>query len=140
MLSLAEADPECQMRQLTLPLAAESASCARGAVRRTLAYWGLSGSTDDAVLLVSELVGNAVCHAGRHADDLVLSLTCCESVLRIEVRDGDPCPPQPRAPGLDAESGFGFVIVAALASDWGVYQADSGKAVWAELPTSPLPR
>jgi anti-sigma regulatory factor (Ser/Thr protein kinase) len=145
MQSVLEADPTCLMRQVMLPAAAESTALARGAVRRTLAYWGQDDVTEDAVLLASELVGNAVCHA-RHdgggqpgGPALVLSLTCAGSVLRIEVRDTDPRPPQPRVPGSLDESGFGFVIVDSLASRWGVYQAEPGKAVWAELPAGPEP-
>ena len=111
--------------------------------KRTLAYWGLREVTDDAVLLVSELVANAVCHARHDLDGqaggpaLVLSLTCAGSTLRIEVRDIDPRPPQPRVPDSLDESGFGFVIVDTMASSWGVYQAEPGKAVWAELALRP---
>jgi anti-sigma regulatory factor (Ser/Thr protein kinase) len=143
MQTVLEADPSCLMRQVALPPQADSASAARRAVRRTLAYWGLSEVTDDAVLLVSELVANAVCHARHDLDGqgggpgLVVSLTCAGSVLRIEVRDTDPRPPQPRVPDSLDESGFGFVIVDSMASDWGVYQAEPGKAVWAELALRP---
>lgn len=143
MQSVMEADPTCLMRQLTLPPQTDSARVARSAVRRTLAYWGLSEIVDDAVLLVSELVANAVCHARHDLDGqgggpaLVLSLTCAASMLRIEVRDTDPCPPQPRVPDSLDESGFGFVLVERIASDWGVYQAEPGKAVWAELALRP---
>ena len=139
MQCVLEADSTCLMRQIMLPAHGESTGLARAAARRTLAYWGLRDLTEDAVLLVSELVGNAVCHA-RHevgqpgGPTLVLSLTCAGPTLRIEVRDTDPRPPQPREPGALDESGFGFVIVDALASNWGVYQAEPGKAVWAELP------
>ncbi len=141
MQCVLEADTTCLMRQISLPPQAESAGAARRAVRRTLAYWGLDEMTEDAMLLVSELVGNAVCHArhgldGTGAPALVLSLTCAGSALRIEVRDTDPRPPQPRAPGSQDESGFGFVIVDSLARCWGVYQAEPGKAVWAELAIS----
>ncbi len=139
MQCVLEADSTCLMRQIMLPVQGESAGLARAAVRRTLAYWGLGDLTEDAVLLASELVGNAVCHARHEAGQyggptLVLSLTCAGPALRIEVRDTDPRPPQPREPGSLDESGFGFVIVDKLASNWGVYHAEPGKAVWAELP------
>jgi anti-sigma regulatory factor (Ser/Thr protein kinase) len=142
MQTVLEADPSCLMRQVTLPPEAESAAAARRAVRRTLAYWCLGEAADDAVLLASELVANAVCHArhdldGQGGPGLVLSLTCAGSTLRIEVRDTDPRPPQPRVPDSLDESGFGFVIVDTMASNWGVYQAEPGKAVWAELTLRP---
>jgi anti-sigma regulatory factor (Ser/Thr protein kinase) len=142
MQSLAEADPACQERHVTLPANAQSAGFARTAVRRTLAYWGMTDITDDAVMLVSELVGNALAHACSEVPDtgqepLTLSLTNCVKVLRIEVCDPDPSPPEPRVPGAGDESGFGLVIVASLASAWGARQVGQGKAVWAELPTTP---
>ena len=56
--------------------------------------------------------------------------------LRIEVLDADPCPPQPRTPAELDESGFGFVLVEALADKWGVSPASTGKTVWVELDTS----
>jgi anti-sigma regulatory factor (Ser/Thr protein kinase) len=142
MQSLAEVDPACQARQITLPASAESAAYARSTARRILAYWGMTDIADDAVMLVSELVGNAVAHACSDRPEtgpepLTLTLTNCVSALRIEVCDPDPSPPQPRVPGLGDESGFGLVIVATLASAWGARQAGRGKVVWAELSTTP---
>jgi hypothetical protein len=55
--------------------------------------------------------------------------------LLIEVHDADPRPPRPRRPaGLD-DSGFGFVLMDAMAGEWGVHETATGKAVWAELDT-----
>ncbi len=55
--------------------------------------------------------------------------------LHMEVLDADPQPPLPRVPAVLDESGFGFVLIEALADKWGVRQCAPGKAVWAALDT-----
>lgn len=81
-------------------------------------------------------------HVVRHGHvpgrDIHLRLTRTGSTLRIEVTDTRsekrPCP-GPMAADADAESGRGLLLVAALASDWGVTPRPTapGKTVWAEL-------
>jgi serine/threonine-protein kinase RsbW len=118
--------------QMTLPMANHSVRLARQAARDALATWRLDSLEETAVLLVSELVTNAVRHA-RVSDAITLELEAAGTWLRIEVQDADPRWPQPRTPvGLDG-SGFGFVLVDALAGKWGVRETATGKAVWAEL-------
>ena len=118
--------------QMTLPTADRAVRLARQSTRDALAAWRLACLDETAVLLVSELVTNAVRHA-RGSDAITLELEAKGTWLRIEVTDGDPRRPQPRTPaGLDG-SGFGFVLVDALAAKWGVRETATGKAVWAEL-------
>jgi hypothetical protein len=88
-----------------------------------------------AVLLVSELVGNAVRHVLTDGAALGLRLEADRAWLRIEVIDNDPRPPQPRTPDTDDESGFGFVLIEAMSRKWGVREIPGGKAVWVELRT-----
>jgi serine/threonine-protein kinase RsbW len=127
-------EPDHALR-VTLPVAARAAGLARQGVRDALGRRGLSHLEDTAVLLVSELVSNAVQHARHGGSQLELRITDTGTWLRIEVSDADPRPPQPHIPaGLD-ESGFGFVLVEALATKWGVDQAAAGKTVWIELAT-----
>lgn len=123
--------------QMALPTAGQAAGLARQATREVLASWQVAHLEDTAVLFVSELVTNAVRHACRRGSMLVLRLESAGTSLRIEVHDGDPHWPQPGTPAALDESGFGFVIVAALASKWGVSETPTGKAVWAELDTRP---
>jgi transcriptional regulator with XRE-family HTH domain/anti-sigma regulatory factor (Ser/Thr protein kinase) len=84
---------------------------------------------DDAELLISELVTNAVLHTDSAAVDVAITLD--EVRLRIEIGDESAAPLRPRTPGADG--GFGVAIVGALATRWGVERHRAGKTVWVEL-------
>lgn len=123
--------------EMALAATGHAPGLARQATREVLASWHVAHLEETAVLFVSELVTNAVRHACTGGSMLVLRLEAAGTSLRIEVHDTDPRWPQPGTPtGLD-ESGFGFVIVDALANSWGVSETEQGKAVWAELDTRP---
>lgn len=124
-------------REVTLPATRPAAGLARQATRSAVAAWRLGDLADAAVLLVSELVTNAVEHAGPDTSATVLRLEFCGSWLRIEVHDASPHDPRPRTPDWLDESGFGLMLVDALAAKWGVQQTTHGKAVWAELDARP---
>ncbi|MFJ9626406.1 ATP-binding protein [Streptomyces sp. NPDC101175] len=104
-----------------------------------LAKWDLPESVrDDAVLLVSELATNGVCHTPSARLLCGVGLVD-ERSLRIEVHDHDYTGrglPR-REPCADDESGRGLFIVQALADTWGVDRSGltGGKAVWAMLST-----
>jgi len=119
---------------MTLPATGHSVRLARQATRTVLIAWQLVHVEESAVLLVSELVTNAVRHA-RDTEVIAVDLLAEQTWLRIEILDTDRHWPQPRIPDRFEESGFGFVLVDALAGQWGVRETDSGKAVWAELDT-----
>ena len=124
-----------RIRRVTLPAIRRAPGMGREAARAALRSWRLAHLTDTVVLLVSELVTNAVLHARTDGRGIVLQLEVHGTWLRIEVHDADLRGPQPRTPsGLD-ESGFGFVLVDSLAGSWGVRETERGKAVWAELGT-----
>jgi anti-sigma regulatory factor (Ser/Thr protein kinase) len=93
----------------------------------------LHSIAEDALLVVSELVTNAV----RHGEpEIVLSVDIRADRIRIEVRDGNDALPKVPAmdPAVDRPTGRGLLIVAATASDWGVVKSDEpGKCVWAEI-------
>jgi anti-sigma regulatory factor (Ser/Thr protein kinase) len=131
----AAAGEPLQVCLVALPAAGQAAGMARRRVRDALASWGYRHLDETATLLVSELVGNAVRHACTNESWLELRIEAAEGWLRIEVSDGDPRTPQPRAPSGLEESGFGFVLVEALADKWGVRETAAGKAVWVELDT-----
>ena len=125
---------ECRAFSMTLPAHRLAARLARRATQDTLASWGLDHLEETAVLLVSELVSNAVRYA---CTGLVLEvrLEAYGTCLRVEVLDTNPNPPLPRAPAALDESGFGFVLIEALADKWGVRETATGKGVWFELDT-----
>jgi len=135
----AQARPRAAQRtrlnlQVTLPNGDGAVRLARQVTRDVLARRRLAHVEDTTVLLVSELVTNAVRHA-RDTYAIALDLEIGDTWLRIEVQDADPCWPHRRAPGRLDESGFGLVLVDALAGTWGVRDTATGKAVWAELDT-----
>jgi anti-sigma regulatory factor (Ser/Thr protein kinase) len=112
-----------------------SATAARRFVRQTLHSAGLEqGICDRAELIVSELVTNAVLHAGTGP---IVSVRIEEENVRIEVEDTSPVAPVLREYGLDASTGRGLRVVSTAASEWGVETTSSGKAVWATLFTQP---
>ncbi|WP_405939144.1 SpoIIE family protein phosphatase [Streptomyces sp. NBC_00726] len=122
---------------------ARSVATARAFVRDTLQGWGYTDVVDDAVVLTSELVTNAVIHAGTAADVLCLRT---EDGVRVEIADHYPereIPLQPAAldlDSLDSENGRGLLLCAALASRWGVEYSPTRKHVWfqLDLPDRPV--
>jgi PAS domain S-box-containing protein len=113
-----------------------SVATARSFVRDTLQGWGFADVVDDAVVLTSELVTNAVVHAGTHAEVLCLR---ADDGVRIEVSDRYPEREVPlqsahAAMGnLDREGGRGLQLCAALAARWGVDYTPTHKNVWFQL-------
>lgn len=87
--------------------------------------------SDDAQLLVSELVTNAVVH-GRGT--VVVRASVGAGELRVEVQDDDPRPAQVRHAGEDDEGGRGISMLVVLAAAWGVQALPVGKYVWFTLP------
>jgi anti-sigma regulatory factor (Ser/Thr protein kinase) len=114
----------------SFPAELRSAAQARHHAERVLSRWGLDSVLDVARLLVSELVVNAVTHAGSAAD---LSLCIVGPRLRVEVSDRSPVAPQPKEYSPTAPDGRGLLILDDLADAWGVDVAQSGKTVWFEL-------
>jgi anti-sigma regulatory factor (Ser/Thr protein kinase) len=114
------------------PAAPEQVAVARRETTRTLAAWGLPGAVDTAVLVVSELVTNAVLHAP--AGQVSLVLTHGDGVLLVEVRDECARPPALVREGEGDEGGRGLQLVHGLSSHWGWCSLGHDlKCVWALL-------
>ncbi|MGW6568149.1 SpoIIE family protein phosphatase [Streptomyces sp. NPDC054975] len=119
-----------------------SVATARAFVRDTLQGWGYAEVVDDAVVLTSELVTNAVIHAGTAADVLCLR---SDDGIRVEVADRYPEREIPVQGGRtvahpDRENGRGLLLCAALATRWGVEYTPTHKRVWfqLDLPERPI--
>lgn len=121
-----------QLPVASVQLAAQptSSRLARRFVAQHLQAWGLAELRDDAELLVSELVTNAVLHA-RAPVDLVIRRV--RGTIRVEVFDAGDGLPLPVFPALDDTSGRGLGLVQAVAERWGVEETAEGKVVWFEL-------
>ena len=122
--------------EVGLPQDLTAAAAARSATKGVLSRWRLPGLLDPVLLTVSELVGNAVRH-GRPPVHLWLRRTSRGGV-QVDVHDEASDPPGGGAPGADAESGRGLLLVDAVAEETGVDQIeDDGKIVWARIEPDP---
>lgn len=110
----------------------EMVAVARRFVARQLRLWEVADDhLDEAVLLTSELLSNAVLHART---DARLTITSREDgTLRVEVADENPRLPISVAPPDEAQSGRGLWLVETIATAWGVERTELGKTVWFEL-------
>jgi anti-sigma regulatory factor (Ser/Thr protein kinase) len=121
-----------------LPAVPVSVAAARRNVRELLSEWGISRETcDNAVLVTSELVTNALTHT--ESDLIVCRLRTAGDLIHLEVEDQNRSRTLParRQPKPDDQGGRGLLLVGMLSSDWGVRDAPqgTGRIVWAELPT-----
>jgi serine phosphatase RsbU (regulator of sigma subunit)/anti-sigma regulatory factor (Ser/Thr protein kinase)/uncharacterized protein YigA (DUF484 family) len=89
-------------------------------------------SLEDAKLVVTELVTNALLHGQA---PMVLRLVEDDGLVRIEVRDASRVLPVVPRENLEAMTGRGLGLVAALSESWGVEPISDGKVVWASLRT-----
>jgi anti-sigma regulatory factor (Ser/Thr protein kinase) len=106
---------------------------ARRFLFQSLRRWGLGGLSDDAAVVLSELVTNAIVHTSAPFTVVLRSLG---DSVRLEVTDASPLPPARRnnpAAGPLTQSGRGLALVAALATSWGWEPVGGGKVVWADV-------
>jgi hypothetical protein len=102
----------------------------RDFVSRTLLDWRMSQHLPAACLVVSELVTNAMTHAGT---DIFVTVSEHRQDIRVAVGDGSPDLPVERS-GPTGEHGRGLAIVASLSTAWGVLShTEGGKVVWAVI-------
>jgi hypothetical protein len=141
----ASAGPQAGQFEAARALAAEprSAGVARDFTRTTLAAWGLRALTGDALLVVSELVTNALRHGAGGPARLPsggraviwLRLMAQPPYLMCMVADPSRELPLRRPAGLGEVDGRGLHVIESCSSRWGWHLLDDGgKLVWALLP------
>lgn len=111
----------------------------RTLLTRMLASWRLEGrvAAHDVTLLATEIVSNALRHAGT---DSILALRYTGSTVEVSVRDGSHQVPLLSASQGRQSGGRGMFLVDSLAQAWGIKQLRGGKLVWFEVPvTTPAP-
>src|SRR3954452_20083707 len=128
--------PLTDLLQIRLPPDADSPSLARDLVGQACHGWNLGDLLYPARRVLSELVINAIEHAGT---DIVVTVSRRGAALHLSVRDGDPRPPRllaggsGEATGLGTERGQGLRLVHDIADAWGAMPTHDGKAVWATM-------
>lgn len=120
--------------ELALTPVPASVRVGRQFAARMLTEWDVPPEPiQDAVLIVSELVTNAICHG---CPPVTLRMRKARHELAIEVDDGDDSVPRARGTTHDSLNGRGLPIVAALSSSWTADLTDSGKTVRSVLTVS----
>ncbi|KKK05859.1 ATP-binding protein [Micromonospora sp. HK10] len=113
---------------------ADACRRARELVTDACTRWNIPELAGPAALVLTELVGNAVRHAGT---PMHVTLTLRKPYLRVAVMDGSPAAARAVADhNPRAEGGRGLLLVRELTQRWGTVPAGTGKVVWAMLPAN----
>ncbi|MFD7595831.1 ATP-binding protein [Kitasatospora sp. NPDC059812] len=131
------------------PVPAEEASVplTRHAVRDRLLAQGMAGVryqelVDDVLLIVSELVSNAVTHAAKLSPEVTTELAVRRGWVRVSVEDGDPYRPKALESDTGRTGGRGLLLVKSVTLQAGGVcdverTGEGGKVIWASLPVPP---
>jgi anti-sigma regulatory factor (Ser/Thr protein kinase) len=124
---------------LTVPHERTGVRLARHALGDQLAAAGIDSEIrDDAMLVLSELVSNAVKHAAPlPSGEIRVRWSVAGDLLHIEITDGGATTrPHAGVAALTSLGGRGLDIVRTVSRQWGVTEAEDSVTVWAELPCS----
>lgn len=115
---------------VVLPDGPTAPAVARRMVRECLDGWGVEDVLDPVLLLVSELVTNAVLHA---TGPVRLGVARNGAGVRVQVADASPVLPVRRRSSASATTGRGIALLDDLADAWGVDRPGTGKVLWFTL-------
>jgi len=114
-----------------LPSTADGVPAARRFVREQMSDSGTLADVDTALLLVSEVVTNALLHGSAPR---MLTVDVRADTVRVEVADGSPVLPRVHGFAATAATGRGLRLLDSLASRWGADpDPGDGKVVWFEV-------
>jgi anti-sigma regulatory factor (Ser/Thr protein kinase) len=117
--------------ELALPAEPSSAAAARHSLAAYCRDNGVPTQlTDDALLVISELVTNAVLHAGTPT---LVWAQYEGGTLTVAATDGETTLPALLAPDDDREGGRGIAMIDLLGASWGLTRTGLGKVVWVTL-------
>ncbi|MGW1192380.1 ATP-binding protein [Streptomyces sp. NPDC002559] len=133
--------------RFTAPAVDVSVPQARRAVRDLLNRQGVPVDDDIAeglLLIVSELVTNAVKHAALLSPELAVEVAVGEEWVRVSVEDNHPYRPTALETDHGQTGGRGLLLVREITREAGgacdvEHTAGGGKIIWAALPLSPWP-
>jgi PAS domain S-box-containing protein len=117
-----------------LPPRATSAGEARRLLSDCLRGIGDPDSIESAQMAISEIVTNALVHAGTN---MQLRVLLTGEALRVELTDGSPHLPHRRDYSINATTGRGLHVVSELVDRWGAHPLGDGKVVWFEIAETP---
>ncbi|ARZ66776.1 ATP-binding protein [Streptomyces sp. HU2014] len=128
--------------RFTAPALDSSVPRARHAVRDLLRHQRVALGEDllqGLLLIVSELVTNAVRHAALLSPEVSVEVSLGPDWVRVAVEDDHPYRPKPLEAGEDQIGGRGLLLVKAISDEAGglcdvEHTASGGKVVWAALP------
>ncbi len=139
--SAATAEPVARQRSLRMPVlrvlpgTPQSASVARSLARQLLGAG--HPALETVLLVVSELVTNAILHSqsGSDGGSILLALCPAPAGILIQVRDsGGPWRPLELVrQDAAAEHGYGLLLVDALADSWGTLASTQGRVTWCRI-------
>jgi hypothetical protein len=116
--------------ELAVPDGLASLKPVRDVLAEAIAFWNTPVECDPLLLLVTEVLTNAVDHG---TPPISVSMDWDGTRVHVEVTDSNDAEPVLRDPAPEDDDGRGIWLVARMANTWGVRHGPRGKAVWFEL-------